>query len=58
MEYGSLLNNAITIDEIITEACGDARKALHLIYHKRLLEEAYVIQMNIRIPQYKAILFD
>ncbi|MCB0541545.1 MAG: hypothetical protein KDE33_28825 [Bacteroidetes bacterium] len=38
--YSSCINNPRDMEEIITEANGDARKAFHLIYHRKISQLA------------------
>jgi replication-associated recombination protein RarA len=37
-EYATVTNQAKVLDEIVTEANGDARKALHIIYTQKIRE--------------------
>jgi hypothetical protein len=37
-EYTNIVNNSKDIDEIVLEASGDARKALNIIYSKKIKE--------------------
>ena len=39
--YSSVLNSQLEVDEVVTEANGDARKALHLIYHSKIRDVAH-----------------
>jgi len=39
-EYCDVVNGKKNKEEIITEANGDARKALNLIYHRKIKDEA------------------
>lgn len=45
-QYSNVIKYPKNLDEIVTEAGGDARKALNIIYYRKISEIAYLNPYN------------